>query len=171
MDNVTNLLEQYHRSGKTHIIITGDRGSGKTTLFRKIIPLLGNGEELPGITTWAVRSEAVYMQKNGTGDKVAIGQFDPSITGQENRMKPVSAGFLEYGINKLQELMQEKEAWVTVDEIGYLECSCIEYQEKILELFKKKKLLCVVRKQNVEFLTKICGREDVFLIDLGNRNF
>lgn len=61
---------------------------------------------------------------------------------------------------------QAEGPWVSIDEIGYLESSCPEYQQAIGALLEKKQVAAVVRKQPLPFLTGLCRREDVFLVDL-----
>ena len=62
--------------------------------------------------------------------------------------------------------MSAAEEWVTIDEVGYLEASCTEYQQALLELMRCKRVAAVVRKQDFPFLTQLRNREDVFVVDL-----
>lgn len=153
-------------NGKKHIVITGNRKSGKTTLFNQLISEISNDKIIPGITTWAVPGQAVYMRKNGTDDMIKIGEFNPNSTGLENKMQPVYEGFINYGVAYLQELINSDNEWVSIDEIGYLESTCEEYKNIIFELFNNKKVICVVRKQDVDFLNEILARDDVWVRDL-----
>ena len=155
------IWNSFRSSGKRHLILTGDRGSGKTTLLSRLFP-----EGCPGVTTWARPGEAVYLKENTTGAAAQIGAFAPDLPGIENRMVPCQKGFLSLGVPALTRCMSAVGEWVTVDEVGYLEASCAEYQQALLQLLKCKRVAAVVRKQEIPFLTQLRSREDVFLVDL-----
>ena len=53
-----------------------------------------------------------------------------------------------------------------IDEIGYLESTCPEYQNALSELMACKHLLMVVRKQKLPFLDSLLAQQDVFVLDL-----
>lgn len=71
-----------------------------------------------------------------------------------------------HGISVLQKCMQDQSEWVSIDEIGYLESGCEDYLHAIRALLERKRVAAVVRKQELPFLQELCGREDVFLVDL-----
>lgn len=154
-----SIWNSFRISGKKHLFLTGTRGSGKSSLLRKLA-------QLPGITTWALPGQGVYLRENGTEQTVQIGRFDPSLTGRENRMQSVYAGFLELGIPALQRCINAESPWVTVDEIGFLETGCEAYCEMLCRLLESKQVLACVRKQALPFLTALLAREDAFVIDL-----
>jgi len=62
--------------------------------------------------------------------------------------------------------MAGESEWITVDEIGYLESTCPEYQAALRALLGCKRLAAVVRKQQLPFLCELCSREDTFVVDL-----
>lgn len=158
-----SIWNSFLNSDKRHIVLTGDRGIGKTTLLNKLF-----GGNLPaGITTYAIPQKGVYMHKNGSDHKVAVGIYDDSIA-HKNKMRPCIEAFKTFGVDLLNKLAQSDDEWVSVDEIGFLEAECQEYCNAIHSLFDKKRVVAVVRKQSLEFLQSICNRKDVFLIDLDN---
>lgn len=186
-----------HMSDKKHIVITGGRGSGKSTLLKKILTeygevlahstigngvpilptgnssLLNSSEEnpllpIPGIITWSEPKRAVYMRKSDSDKVITIGEFNPDSTSKENRMIPVPDGFDIHGVNVLDELMNNPSEWVFIDEIGYLESSSVQYLNKLDELLAKKRVLAVVRKQEIRHIQDIIARSDVLVIDLDN---
>jgi molybdenum cofactor cytidylyltransferase len=53
-----------------------------------------------------------------------------------------------------------------VDEIGYLECGCETYCDALRTLMEHKRLLGVVRKQDLPFLNELTHRPDVCVVDL-----
>lgn len=155
-----------HIQDKRHIVITGNRGSGKTTLLKALTEKRGSGNPLPGIVTWSEPGRAVYMRQTGTDDRIVIGRFNPESTTAENRMCPVQEGFEGYGIAVLDNLINDSSEWVTMDETGYLEAGCKNYLKKLDELFDKKRVIIVVRKQDMEHIHHIINRRDTMVLDL-----
>lgn len=155
------IWNSFRSSSKRHLILTGGRRTGKTTLLSRLFP-----KPLPGLTTWAEPGKAVYLKKNTSGRTVQVGTYDAGLPGTENKMVLQSDGFLSLGIPALKRCMESDETWVSIDEIGYLEARCEAYHEALYELMEKKQLAAVVRRQDLPFLRDICRREDVFLVDL-----
>lgn len=149
----------FEASGRRHLILTGTRKSGKTTLLNSLCP-----GTLPGVTTWAVPKSAVYLRDNLTGETAKIGEFDEALPGTENRMRPVTEGFHTVGIPALNRSSDGE--WISVDEIGYLEAECEEYCDALRELFDNRRVIAAVRKQEISFLMEILDRDDVFAVDL-----
>ena len=155
------IWNSFRASGKRHLLLTGGRGSGKTTLLGSLCP-----EPLPGVTTWADPGKAVYLREENTGRETAIGRFDPTLPGLENKMQPVSRGLQTLGVDALGRCVQHPSPWVRVDEIGYLELTCPEYCQALRQLFEEKQVLAAVRKQDAPFLNELLHRQDVFVVDL-----
>ncbi|MBQ8512622.1 MAG: NTP transferase domain-containing protein [Clostridia bacterium] len=151
------VLRAFHASGKRHLIVTGGRKSGKTTLLNELI-----SDPMPGVVTWAVPKSAVYLRDGVTGETAQVGVFDESIPGEENRMRLIPDGFTETGIPALT----RDGDWLKIDEIGYLETECEPYCEALLRVFGEKRVIAAVRKQDIPFLSALCRRDDVFTVDL-----
>lgn len=81
-------------------------------------------------------------------------------------MRPVMEGFYTLGIPALHRCARSESPWIHIDEIGYLESNCPPYCDAIRHLMEKKRLIGAVRKQELPFLTELCRRRDVFLVDL-----
>ncbi len=158
----TNCIwNSFQSSNKKHIILTGARGSGKTTLLNRLFPT-----SLPGITTWAEPGKAVYLKENSTNSMTKVGIFNSALIGSENKMQLCSNGFSEIGIQALKNALISESEWISIDEIGYLESQSADYLNMITHIMEKKHVIAIVRKQNLPHLTKLCNRDDVFLIDL-----
>lgn len=155
------IWNSFRSSHKKHLILTGGRRTGKTTLLNKLFR-----EQTRGITTWAVPKECVFIRENGTDRAERVGIYDGAYGGKENKMRLCREGFLGMGISALRSCMESAEEWITVDEIGYLETECPEYCGELLRLMEKKRVAAVVRKQELPFLQSLCERDDVFLLDL-----
>ena len=155
------IWNSFQSSNKKHIIITGTRGSGKTTLLNSMF-----NHVLPGITTWAVPQNAVFLKENITDEITQVGIYDSSLVGFENKMKLIGDGFTNLGIKALERAIQSHSDWISIDEIGFLEAKCTEFLDIIAQAMEKKHIIAVVRKQNLPHLKNICEHDDVFLIDL-----
>ena len=106
------------------------------------------------------------MQEALTGKTAPIGKYHAELPGTENKMLPLTEGFLSLGLSSLENGIQCPSRWFSIDEIGYLESGCEEYCQGILSLMEQKQLIAVVRKQDLPFLAELSRREDVCLIDL-----
>lgn len=161
-----SIARSFKISNKRHLILTGSRGCGKSTLLRELLSLLGGGD-VPGFITSAHPKSHVELQNRLTGETAVIGRFDPSRGGpQGNQMQPVRTGFLGAGIAALEQARTATSPWAALDEIGYLESSCPEFQQAVLRLLDAKSTLLVVRKQNTPFLTQLLQRDDAAVFDL-----
>jgi len=154
------VMKAFRSSGKRHLLITGGRGSGKTTLYKSII-----GNKMPCTTTWAEPKNAVYIRNEFTGEVSAIGRYNQNRPGTENKMDICPEGFESVGIPALKQCIESENEFAAIDEIGYLECEHAGYRNALLELFEKKSVTAVVRKQNLPFLIDLLSREDVFKVD------
>ena len=108
----------------------------------------------------------MYLRENATGETALAGFFDPDIPGSENRMRPKKEAFRDLGTAALARCARGESSWVSIDEIGYLECGCPKYCRAVLDLMEKKRVAAVIRKQELPFLTELCSRPDVFCVDL-----
>ena len=106
------------------------------------------------------------MKNNSSGEVVRIGKFCSDATGCENLMQPIKDAFNSTCIAFLESLADTTAPWITVDEIGYLENTSYDYQKAFERLMNKKRIIMVVRKQDLSFLNRLCSHKDVFLVDL-----
>lgn len=165
MKDYINFIDEQIQN-KKHIVITGAIGSGKTTLLKELRDKMGLDEEVPGLVTWNEQKKAVYMSKVGDNENVVIGEYNFNDQSTKNRMTPIPDGFNKYGVFILEDFIRDSSEWVTIDEIGYLERDCHPYLEKLMELFERKRVIAVVRKQNVKHINDIVCRKDTLVVDL-----
>lgn len=86
-----------------------------------------------------------------------------------NNMTSVEDGFINCACPAIMKhLMTSADSVFVIDELGYLESSCIPFQENIKSLLDNSRVLAVIRKQSTEFLDSIKSRSDVLLIDIDN---
>ena len=159
-----NFWNDFLKSDKKHLFITGHRGSGKTTLINRLQPLIGNGTS--GLTSFAVQGIDVRLVNNRTKEEIIIGRYIPDDFVKTNRMTPDISVFDTKGIAFVEELIDSNNTWVTIDEIGYLEEFSYKYQEAIRSLLETKRVVAVVRKDDLNFLNELINRSDAFVLDL-----
>ena len=53
-----------------------------------------------------------------------------------------------------------------IDELGFLESNELTFQAAVRNVFDTKRVLAVLRKQDISFLNELKGRDDVYLVDL-----
>lgn len=170
-----SLLNAFYRSRKRHLILTGKRGCGKTTLLSELLPLLKNssGCEISGFTTAAVyerkepstRSSRPYCSPpdcvrlfdRTSGKNAVIGLFS------NGSMQPVTDGFLGLGMEAVSHALESESDFTCIDEIGFLEESCPAFCRALWTLFDRKRVIAVVRDQALPFLDSIRQREDVLV--------
>lgn len=186
-----SIRRSFQISDKKHLFLTGGRGAGKSTLIRELAQILAKKSPalLPGITTIAVPQKYVLLYENipacaetvskrsfpaddvsisqppGHSCAAVIGRFsEKGFAG--NKMVPVTDGFFSLGIPALRRAAVSESGWALIDEVGYLESACPEFQNAVRSLLEQKRVLAVIRKQNLPFLTELCSREDAFVLDL-----
>lgn len=81
-------------------------------------------------------------------------------------MMPLLRGFLSLGIPALTRCLETEGPWITIDEIGYLECGNEAYCDAVRRVMEQKQLAAVVRKQDLPFLQELPARDDTFTVDL-----
>ena len=175
--NAKALLNLYHLSNKKHLIITGSIGSGKTTLINKLSALIYNKEYNNTIcTTSHIISKKVHenvvisspLINNAKSAIIGHLQKEKLQTTVTNKMQPIDNGFFEVAIPAINKFLTNKsnETYFFIDELGYLETRCIEFQNAIFTLLDNTKTIAVIRKQHTEFLDSITSREDVLVVDI-----
>ena len=157
--------QKFIDSGKRHLFLTGDRGSGKSTLFRTILPRLSESA-VPGITTWAIPQQGVFLKDRFCEDCVQIGVYISGIEGKSHRMDPIPQSLEEFGCSLLEQYLNSTSEWISIDEIGYLDSSSERYCQYILKLLDQKRVLAVLRKKEHPFLDTLKARDDTHIIDL-----
>ena len=105
----SSIASSFRASDKRHLLLTGGRGIGKTTLLRALVPLLCPGA--PELITTAYPANRVEMRVTPSGQTAVIGRFDPALPPGENRMCPVADGFLQLGVPALHRMAAGESEW------------------------------------------------------------
>ncbi len=153
------IMKSFLDSNKKHLIFTGSIGSGKSAFVSEIVEKLSPEHIVPGITTHLIPKKGVVLRENGTDREALIGVV-------AEQMFPVEEGFSGLGLEALERTKKSKLEWALVDEIGFFESHHVEFQKAVRMLFEEKRVLAVVRKQDLPFLNELRQREDAFVIDV-----
>ena len=164
MQRKNYIMKSFHESGKQHLLITGNKKSGKTTVLNEI---LKEEASFGGIITYAIRDDkhapkCVYLSDINHPDiKGIIAVRDETGTS----LLPLPDTFDHLGVNILSKCYQSSDELIVIDEIGFLENNAPNYQNELIKCFEKK-VIATIRKELTDFTAKLTNRPDVFFIDI-----
>ena len=174
------VITFFKMSEKKHLFITGDRGSGKSYLLNSILNQTKDATYMSDFFNFnyllsrRTDTPEVVIKSNliDDGKEYVIGRprtLTPVSPKKGNNMTIVEDGFINCACPAIMKhLMTSDDSVFVIDELGYLESSCGEFQEHIRTLLDNSRVLAVIRKQSTEFLDSIKNRSDVLLIDIDN---
>ena len=174
------VITFFKMSEKKHLFITGDRGSGKSYLLNSILNQTKDATDMSDFFNFnyllsrRTDTPEVVIKSNliDDGKEYVIGRprtLTPVSPKKGNNMTSVEDGFINCACPAIMKhLMASDDSVFVIDELGYLESSCGEFQEHIRTLLDNSRVLAVIRKQSTEFLDSIKNRSDVLLIDIDN---
>ena len=174
------VITFFKMSEKKHLFITGDRGSGKSYLLNSILNQTKDATYMSDFFNFnyllsrRTDTPEVVIKSNliDDGKEYVIGRpriLTPVSPKKGNNMTSVEDGFINCACPAIMKhLMTSDDRVFVIDELGYLESSCGEFQEHIRTLLDNSRVLAVIRKQSTEFLDSIKSRSDVLLIDIDN---
>lgn len=170
----------FKMSDKKHLFITGERGNGKSYLLNRILNQTKDATDMSDFFNFnyllsrRTDTPEVVIKSNliDDGKEYVIGRprtLTPVPPKNGNNMTIVEDGFINCACPAIMKhLMTSADSVFVIDELGYLESSCGEFQEHIRTLLDNSRVLAVIRKQSTEFLDSIKSRADVLLIDIDN---
>lgn len=161
-----SIWRSLRATNKKHIVITGIRGVGKTTLFNSLV------SKKYGFTTRAIPQDRVELHFDGLAcetDNYVIGRYAPEKC--EDGMHPMQPEINT--LNTLATIIENMpspdiDSYITIDEIGFLEEASPAFCQAITNLFDKYHVIATVRKQNTNLISSIISRDDILFINLDN---
>lgn len=136
-----------------NVLITGSRGSGKSTLFNDI------RRRLPVHTLLRSEKVARRVWLYSEAERAVIGRW------QGGKMVADLAGF-GLALQAIRQFLKSQQVILAVDEIGFLEADHDEYLNLLLQSAQQKTLLAVLRKPNHAFAARLAQLQPYFLYDL-----
>lgn len=161
----TFIMKSFKDSGKKHLLITGSKKIGKSTILNEI---LENEESVGGIITYTVTDEKVpptFVILKDLNDSSINGIIATRNVLCNALISDINT-FNILGVDILNRYCHSNKKIIVIDEIGFLENDAFSYQNEILKCFEKKRVISVIRKENTPFISKLIQRKDIFLIDI-----
>ncbi len=157
--------------GKNHILITGAPGSGKTTLFRRLVEKLQQlnpvGFYTAEIRKGGARQGFSLCSLDGRTGTLAHVGFD---TGYQVGKYGVDVNAFETFLDALPVLAAET-ALVMIDEIGKMECLSDRFREIIKGIFDSdRQLVATIAQKGGGLIAELKQRPDVRLFVLTREN-
>ncbi len=136
-----------------NVFITGSIGSGKTTLFKKVLAQLAD-------------YTLIETSKNGTVVELFY-ESEQTIIGrvQNGRMSSCPAGF-DLALTAVERFLQSADKLLAIDEVGFLEVGRDDYLDLLIKSGQQRKVLAVLRKNNHALLKDLDRFQPFVLIDL-----
>jgi nucleoside-triphosphatase len=156
---------------KKHILLTGKPGIGKTSVVKKIIPLLG--VDAGGFYTEEIRELDRRMgfrvvTLDGEDGVLAHVEFNSNYKVGKYGVDLVS--FENIAIPALERGMEHKSV-IVIDEIGKMELFSMKFRELVSKILDSEKtLLCVIKENADTFTEGIKKRKDVTIITVNYEN-
>lgn len=156
---------------KKHIILTGKPAVGKTTVIKKVIPLLCG--KAGGFFTEEIR---VMDKRMGfrivtlEGDDGILSHVDCSSNFKVGKYRVDLNSFERIAIPALENAIKNKSI-IVIDEIGKMELFSIKFREMVKNILDgEKPLLGVVKENDDVFTAVIKERMDISLIPVNYEN-
>ena len=159
-----------------NILLTGDIKVGKSTIINKIINKYFECNYISGFKTLPFyedeKVKGYYMEDQL--EKGVIPNIE-NIVGVKStdceRCFGITEVFEKKGVDILSKSIDSESDLVLLDEIGFFESEADNFKKSIHKILDSdNKVLGVLKKRNTEFIQSIRDREDVFIIEVTERN-
>jgi len=154
-----------------HILITGVPGSGKTTLFRRLIDELRNLNPV-GFYTAEIRKGGTRQgfSLRGLNGRTAVLAHVAFRTGFRVGKYGVDVSGFEAFLSDLA-LMGPQTAPVMIDEIGRMECLSDRFTETVRDiLISEKQLIATIALKGGGLIAELKRRPDVRIFEITREN-
>lgn len=156
---------------KKHILLSGKPGIGKTSVIKKILPLLGlnaGGFFTEEIRVMDRRMGFRIVTLDGTDGILAHIECNSNYKVGKYRVDLDS--FEKIAIPALGDAIKNKSI-VVIDEIGTMELFSLKFRELVSKILNSDKtLLCTIKENGDAFTEEIKNRTDIVLITVNYAN-
>ncbi|MBI2471859.1 MAG: NTPase [Planctomycetes bacterium] len=156
---------------RKHLLITGKPGVGKTSVIKKIIPLLGTSAG--GFFTEEIR---VMDRRMGfrivtlDGEEGIMAHVDFNSNFKVGKYRVDLDSFEKVAIPAIEKAVKDKSI-IVIDEIGKMELFSIKFRELVQKILDgEKPLICVIKENGDAFTEEIKNRGDVDLVTVNYEN-
>ena len=159
-ERIFRVGRTFQASGRRHLLLTGSKGCGKTTLINALAE-----DTIPGVRSFLERNEHGHPVRVLLSDRRGNGLC---VIGQRegDAMAPVIQALNETGTELLFSARAAPGQWLCIDEIGYLEQASVPYQQALWRAFEEKRVLAALRKADTPLLCRLRERADCLVLDL-----
>lgn len=148
-------IVEWFQQSDNHLLLTGPRRIGKTTLVNWLDELYG---PFAGYRSFKA-DDVTYLADRLGGNSFPIGR----LIG--DRMTPDAVGFSR-ATKLLQSLHEEEHELIILDEVGFMERRFPEFIDEIISLAKQYRMLIVLRRGNHALADRLSELGDFDLFDL-----
>ena len=156
---------------KKHILLTGKPGVGKTTVIKKIIPLLGL--DAGGFYTEEIREMDKRMGFRIVtldGEEGILAHVDCNSNYKVSKYRVDLDSFEKVAIPAIENAMKNKSI-IIIDEIGKMELFSTKFKELVSNILDgEKTLLCVIKEDGYAFSENIKKRNDIDILTVNYEN-
>ncbi|TVL99365.1 MAG: AAA family ATPase [Candidatus Brocadia sp. WS118] len=156
---------------KKHILLSGKPGIGKTSVIKKILPLVeldAGGFFTEEIRVMDRRMGFRIVTLDGTDGILAHIECNSNYKVGKYRVDLDS--FEKIAIPALEDAIKSKSI-VVIDEIGTMELFSIQFRELVRKILNSDKtLLCTIKENGDAFTEEIKNRRDIALITVNYEN-
>jgi nucleoside-triphosphatase len=155
----------------TNVLLTGEPGMGKTTLIQTVLSELNL--DAGGFFTQEIKSG-----KTQKGFQMITLDGKQAILAHINKKSSYKVGKYGVDLNVMTEIAVpalkkalEQNELIVVDEIGKMECFCIEFRDIVMRCLDSKKLVFgSIQSFASPFINTISNREDLVRITVTEEN-
>lgn len=145
---------------KKHIFITGQIKTGKSTLLKAFINKYYKDKKIDGVMTELVITDKFRIElfRYGEDKRILIGESS------KNKIKFFDDVFLKASFSIFEDFKDPD--LLVFDEIGNKEIHLKQYTEKLLDLFKEKRIFAVLKKAGNPIFENLEKIDNFVIFDL-----
>lgn len=157
------VQEEFIKSGKKHLIITGSIGIGKTTLLNEI---LKDFSSVSGIRTWLDIIDEETGRRDIVLSEIGGNRIYRVACWNGERMEIIDDFFETTGSLILEEQLVNNSEIFLMDEVGPLEGKSKKFMKLLSKIFETKRVFAIMKKRASALNQILETNTDYFLIDL-----
>lgn len=156
---------------KKHILLTGKSGIGKTTVIKKIAPLLGKAAG--GFYTEEIRAMGKRMGFKVVtldGEEGILAHVDIKDDYRVSKYHIDLDSFEKLAIPAIEDAVKNKSI-IVIDEIGKMELFSAKFKKLVSDILNgEKSLISVIKENGDTFTDSIKKRKDVIVLTVDYKN-